>query len=330
VIRLAWRQFRSEAMVAVAALVAVAVVLGITGPHLVHVFDTGRAEVTTTDVYLQNALAALLLIVPALLGIFFGAPLVARELETGSFRLAWTQSVTRSRWLVVKFAIVGVSASLVAGSLSLMAAWWANPINIVNQSRFSPADFGMFGIVPFGYGLFAFALGATTGLIFRRMLPAMATTLVGYAAVRVAVTYLVRPHFQPPLSVAVALTKLGNYGFVRSPSGSLSMQVFPPTLPDAWALSASVVDKAGHAPTSEHIKRACPSLFQGPGGKLPFPKAGGLPGCVAHLAARFHEVVTYQPASRYWPFQIYETVLFLVLAVALGALSVWWARRRLV
>jgi len=39
---------------------------------------------------------------PALLGIFWGAPLIARELETGTCRLAWNQSVTRTRWLTVK------------------------------------------------------------------------------------------------------------------------------------------------------------------------------------------------------------------------------------
>ncbi len=96
------------------------------------------------------------------------APLVARELETGTFRLAWTQSVSRSRWLVVKFALVGGAVSALAGGLSLMAAWWANPINVLNENRFSPANFGVFGIVPFGYALFAFALAATAGLLFRR------------------------------------------------------------------------------------------------------------------------------------------------------------------
>ena len=335
-IRLAWHQFRSEAAIAVGALVVVAIVLGVTGPHLVHVYDTERSQLTNTDPTLQAAVAALLIITPALFGIFFGAPLVARELETGTFRLAWTQSVSRARWLVVKFALVGVAASVIAGGLSLMAAWWANPIDIVNANRFSPANFGMLGIVPFGYALFAFALGATAGLLFRRTLPAMATTLAGYVAVREAVTYWIRPHFAAPLHFSVPLTKVSGFGFNLSPSGAVSMTGYAPNIPNAWALSASIVDKAGHAPTSQYLGRVCPTLLQGPGvGAAGGQHAGVTPGsgmqeCIARLATTFHEVVIYQPADRYWPFQIYETALFVAVALALGALSLWWVRRRLV
>jgi hypothetical protein len=336
VIRLAWRQFRSEAAIALAALVVVAIVLGVTGPHLVHVFDTDRSQVTRMYPTLQNALAGLLLVVPALLGLFFGAPLIARELETGTYRLAWTQSVSRTRWLVVKFALVGAAASVIAGGLSLMAAWWANPIDIANADRFSPNNFGMLGIVPFGYALFAFALGASAGLLLRRTLPAMATTLAGYVGARYVVTYLVRPHFEAPLRLTQSLTESQGFGFNLSNSGALSMSVYPPSIPNAWPLSASVVDKAGHTPTSQYLARVCPALLQGPGRAVALgPHASGAPGggiqaCIAKLVTRFHVVVTYQPASRYWPFQIYETALFVAAALVLGVLSVWWVRRRLV
>lgn len=334
-IRLAWRQFRSEAAIAIGALTVVAIVLAVTGPHLAHVYDTEPSQATSTYNTLKGAVAALLLIVPALLGIFFGAPLIARELETGTFRLAWTQSVSRARWLVVKFALVGAAASVIAGSLSLMAAWWANPINIQNADRFSPANFGMFGIVPFGYALFAFALGATAGLLFRRTLPAMATTLVGYVGARYAATYWIRPHFEAPLHFTVSLMKVDGYGFTRSPSGALRMTALPANVPNGWSLSASIVDKAGHPPTSQYLGRVCPTLLQGPGiVRAGGPQTRAAPGaamqsCLAHLATTFHEVVTYQPANRYWPFQIYETAMFVAVALALGAFSVWWVRRRL-
>ena len=139
-IRLAWRQFRSEAVAGVAALVVVAVVLAVTGPHLVEVYRVSPSQVTSTYKDLQTALMAVLLIAPALLGVFFGAPLIARELESGTFRLAWTQGVTRARWLMVKLALVGFASSVLAGGLSLMVAWWANLINIVDRNRFSPSS----------------------------------------------------------------------------------------------------------------------------------------------------------------------------------------------
>jgi hypothetical protein len=332
-IRFAWRQFRAEAVIALGALLVVAVVLVVTGPHLMDVYRSTPQQVLTTDPRLQTALAALVLIVPALVGVFFGAPLVARELETGTYRLAWTQSVTRVRWLAVKLALVGLASSLLVGGLSLMVAWWANPINIVNADRFTPANFGVSGIVPFGYALFAFALGATTGIFFRRTLPAMATTLVGYVAVRLVVTFGIRRHFAAPLAKAFAIRPTGGFGFQMSPSGAIQVSVQPPNIPNAWVLSTGVVDHAGRAPTSAFLLKTCPTLASGPQSGHAITKGGpgisSIQNCVTAIAARFHGVVTYQPANRYWPFQIDETVLFVVLALALAGLSVWWVRRRL-
>ena len=338
-IRLAWRQFRTEAVTSFGALVVVAVVLAVTGPHLMDVYRSTPHQVSTADHGLQVALVALVVIVPALAGVFFGAPLVARELEAGTYRLAWTQSVTRVRWLVVKLAFVGLASSLLAGGLSLMVAWWANPVNIESADRFSPGSFGLFGIVPFGYALFAFVLGATTGLLFRRTLPAMATTLVGYVGVRLAVTLWVRQHFAAPLTKVFAIQATSPFNFQMSPGGAIQVSVPGPTMPNAWVLSTAVVDKAGRTPSTAFLTKACPGLGAGGGGGaqsvLKHATTRGAPGlssmqdCSTAIAARFHGVVTYQPASRYWPFQIYETALFVVLALALAGVSVWWVRRRL-
>ncbi len=332
-IRFTWRQFRAEAFIALGALVVVAVVLAATGPHLVDVFRSTPQHVLTADPRLQAALSALVLVVPALVGVFFGAPLVARELETGTYRLAWTQSVTRVRWLAVKLVFVGLASSLLVGGLGLMVAWWANPINIVNADRFSPASFGVSGIVPFGYALFAFALGATTGILFRRTLPAMATTLVGYIVVRLVVTFDIRRHFAAPVAKAFAIDPTGGFGFSMAPGGAVQVSVPPPNFPNAWVLSTGVVDHAGRAPTSSFLLRACPTIAGGPqsGGHAitKGPPGASMQHCLSAIAARFHGVATYQPASRYWPFQIDETALFVVLALALAGVSVWWVRRRL-
>jgi hypothetical protein len=189
----------------------------------------------------------------------------------------------------------------------------------------------MFGIVPFGYALFAFALGASTGLLFRRTLPAMATTLVGYVAARLAVTFWVRPHFAAPLTNSFALTANSQFGFQGSPSG-LQVVVQNPSIPNAWVLSTAVADRAGHAPTNAFLSKACSGVVGGAQrvqavGKGAF--LGQMQKCFTAIAAKFHGVVTYQPASRYWSFQSYETALFVALALALAGLSVWWVRKRL-
>ena len=114
VIWLTWRQFRTQAVVVFGLLVIVAVALAVTGPHLVHLYDTTVKPcashddcATVTDAFLKNdrllqQLGQVVLVVPALIGIFWGAPLVARELENGTFRLVWTQSVSRTRWLATE------------------------------------------------------------------------------------------------------------------------------------------------------------------------------------------------------------------------------------
>ena len=113
-------------------------------------------------------------VVPALIGIFWGAPLIARELETGTHRLAFNQSITRTRWLATKLAIIGTATAATAGLLSWAVTAWAHHIDHATGNAIRPQFFGARGIVPIGYALFAFALGVTLGMLIRRTVPAMA------------------------------------------------------------------------------------------------------------------------------------------------------------
>ncbi len=353
----AWRLFRAQAGWGLGALVVVGIVLLVTGPHLVHVYDAGVSAcrsaggvgpacsnpVLDTDHAVQVALSAVVLLAPALVGIFWGAPLVARELETGTFRLAWTQSVTRRRWLATKLAVGGLASLLGGVALSLMATWWFAPIDDVTQNRFTPGVFQIHGLVPGGYALFAFALGATTGLLFRRVLPAMATTLVLFVGVRLVTTFGVRPHLLPPVSRVQALSP-ATFGLSITPSGP-TVVPSPPDIPNAWVVSTSIVDKAGHSPTVGIVKQLCPGLpgvngvgppklgLGGVGSKavqaVPDQVQSALASCVANMSHLYHVVVTYQPANRFWSFQVLETAEFVVLSLLLGALCAWWLKRRL-
>ena len=352
-----WRQFRVHAAVAAAALVVISIVLVMTGTHLAHLYDTtvancqaqsdctvAKRALVGTYRPLQNAASALLITVPALLGIFWGAPLVAREFEMGTWRLAWTQGTSRSRWLGIRLTMIGFACVAVGGLLSLLVTWWFSPIDKVNMNRLVPAVFDERGIVAVGYTLFAFAVGVTAGLLTRRTLPAMISTLAVFIGARLAIASWVRPHFMAPVESAFALRLVFGAGIQQTPTGLAYVQ--PASLPNAWIFSNDVVNNAGLSPTVKFLQSACPSMFSGSGSGASPTNGGGtgggavtsgptrnpnvnFPQCVARVGARYHELVAYQPGSRYWAFQWYETVIFVGGAIALGALCFWWIRRRL-
>jgi ABC-type transport system involved in multi-copper enzyme maturation permease subunit len=352
VIWLTWRQFRMQVAVVFGIVAVIAVALAVTGPNLVHLYDTTVATCsahgdcsavtnafTSHDGFLQKLGAVLTTVVGALIGMFWGAPLVARELETGTYRLAWTQSATRARWLAVKLGLLGLASVLVAGLLSLMVTWWSSPIDRVTMNLYSTFD--QRGIVAVGYAAFAFALGVTAGVLIRRTLPAMAATLVAFVAVRLSFTIFLRPHLIAPIHDVTPMNPMV-MGFGIFNGGAPMLLPNPPNLPNAWLYSVQIVDNADHALTPQVLADSCPSLVAlGPRGGppigpahravLPAPAAlqQALHTCVAKLSTTYHEVTTYQPSSRYWTFQGLETAIYVALAVVLGAGCFWWVRHRL-
>jgi hypothetical protein len=350
VIRFTWMQARTSALVVLAGLVLVAALAIATGPHLAHLYDTtvincaargdcqaAKAGLVGTDHALQGLFYALVLVAPVLIGMFWGAPLLGRDLETGTFRLSFTQSVTRIRFVLTRLLVGAAAAMAISGVLSLIVTWWSSPLDTVNANRFALSTFGLRGIVPIGYGAFGFVLGVASGAVARRTVPAMAATLIAFVAARLAVAYWLRPHFVAPVERSYPFTLGAGFSIVHAAAGA---EIIPaaPVLPNAWIYSTTMIDKSGNQPTPQFIERACPSLTSDippgshVGGRHTTPGAAVQPevhACAARVAAKFHEFVTYQPAGRYWELQAYETTLFIVLAIGLAALSVWWLRRRL-
>ncbi|HXL95958.1 MAG TPA: ABC transporter permease [Streptosporangiaceae bacterium] len=325
-IRFAWIRFRTQALVAFGALAVLAVILVVTGIQLAHAYDTiiaickpdhdcaSALSSFPSNGYLSasNGMHPLVIAVPCVLGMFWGAPLAAREFETGTFRLAWTQGVTRTRWLAVKLAVVGLVSMTVAGLLSLMMTWWSSPIAEAQMgARLDPSIFSESGIAPVGYAAFAFAFGVTAGLLSRRTLPAMAVTLAIFVAVVwFAFPVWVRPHFLPPAQTSTALSMASVTGSGSSFDGrALFLQTAPPDLPGAWVLSSQVTTPAGRLPSTEPATAAC-------GPNQPSDKS-----CRAYIESlHLRQTVTYQPASRYWPLQWIETGIYLAFALLLAGL----------
>jgi len=352
-IRLTWRQFRGQAVIGTVGLVLVAAVATITGPHLVHLYDTtartcgphndcssAMSAFLGNDSTLRTWLGTLVVVVPGITGIFWGAPLVARELEAGTHRLIWTQSVTRTRWLGVKIGIIGLVSMIVAGALSLLVTWWASPLDEAKARVFSTFD--QRDIVPIGYAAFALALGVTAGVLIRRAVPAMAVTLVVFIATLLAVAHWVRPHLIAPMIRTIGLDP-ATTGFGSSNGSAFTLVPNSPSLPNSWIYSAQIVDRVDHALSPTYVANACPKLVAGAqataGGvsasgrvsRVPTPAGAQaeLQACFAKVGARFHEVVAYQPGSRYWTFQWYELAIYLGIALVLVGTCTWWVRHRL-
>ena len=263
--------------------------------------------------------------VPALIGAFWGVPLIAREIEARTLPLAWTQSVTRTRWLAVRLGLTGLASAAATGLLSVMVTWWASPLTHAVQiagssasvaNRLDPVLFGARGIAPVAYAAFAFALGVTAGLLIRRIFPAMAVILIVFAAIQIAMPRWIRPDLMTPLRAIVPLNTAGlTELMVDTSNNSMTVAAVPAVPAGGWVISNQSIDAAGH-------------VFTGPATRACLHATASQQACVASVA-RLHlrQLVTYQPASRYWTLQWYETAIFLGLALVLAGFCTWRVRR---
>jgi hypothetical protein len=153
------------------------------------------------------------------------APLVAREIETGTGQFAWTQAVTRRRWLAVKVGWLLLAALAWGGAVGALVTWWPGPKNAAYANAFSPGSFDVQGIMPAAYSLFAMALGIAAGTLIRRVLPALGVTLFGYFGVRLAIMGWIRWHYMTPVTDAYGLNQYSPpprafWGPLTSPTSS--------------------------------------------------------------------------------------------------------------
>ena len=324
---LAWRQSRLQFLIAACALLFLTLLFALTEPGLNALYaEYGvrpaafLARVQTGGYpVLYFVGGAVMYLTPLVIGAFWGAPLIARELETGTHRLIWNQSVTRTRWLLVKIAISGGAAMLFAGIAGLLLSWWAGPIDRAGGfpvgtsqlSRFDPIVFGTRGIVPIGAAALAFMIGVTAGLLVRRTIPAMGLTLAVFAAALVAMPLWISPHliapaqYTRPVVASLSTMRMTSSGQLNDPVTSL---------PGAWILTDQITTAQGTVFSLPQVA-AC--------------QTGTQAQCDSYLAKQpLSQHVVYQPAGRYWTFQILETAIWLAIALVLTGFCTWRIRRR--
>ena len=318
-----WRQYRAPGAIALALLAALAAVIIADGVqiaarwHSILVACAGNSACVQLQPALVNGVVSdlpyLCLIVPPVLGMLWGAPLVAHELESRTSDFAWAQSVTRARWLAVKVGWLLLAAAACGGAVGALTTWWSGPINAMTGSAFAPGQFDTQGIVPVGYAVFAMALGIAAGTVARRTLPAIAVVLGGFIGVRLLISDLLRPHYMAAVTTYYHLT--GSF----TPPGQ------------AWVFSQGAVSSTGVVVPSgwgdlyPALQPACRQLLAGSSAG----KSGSMSAVFTCMQAHgWRGFATYQPADRYWPFQGIETGIYILLAAALIAVTAVIVRRR--
>jgi hypothetical protein len=307
---LTWRQHRGESLIMLGVLAALAVFLLITGLNIANSFQQSglnncmvHATDSSTCGPLENTFMSqygvlvtyvgYLLLLPALLGALVGAPLVARELEQRTHVLAWTQSVTRLRWLSVKLALVLGANLLAAGVLLALLIWWYRPFAQL-IGTFGRNAYDLSGPVWLATVMLALALGIFAGALTRRTVLAIFLTIALFLAIRLPVEVWWRPNFMTPITVTWPL------------------DAAPVTLsPQDWFFDQGLIDAQG-------------SQYNGP---INCDVTNMTPTQCLQSQGFQANYLTYQPADRFWTFQWIETGIYLAFAVlALGA-TVWLVRR---
>jgi hypothetical protein len=318
VIWVTWRQQRVETLIAVVVLALLAALLVPTGIEMASRYDhdglSACAAATRSD-GCQQAIQAFtarfdpimnllpwLNLIPGVIGIALAAPLLL-ELESGTYRLASTQSITRRRWLAVKLGATVLAAVVAALALSALVTWWRMPLDHLHGRMENVFDFE--GTVGIGYVLFALGLSLAIGVVWRRTVPALIAGFAGYVVARIFVQNWLRQRYESPLTT----TWPARDGFQK------------PELGKAWILELRPSDRFGHtiAPPLNPL-RTCEAVGDGKGAVKVID-----PSC---LPDNLYNHAVYQPASRFWLFQGIETALFGGVAVALIVFAAWWVHER--
>jgi ABC-2 family transporter len=347
VIWLTWRQFRAPVLVVFATLATGILALAVTGPRLSALLtDSGQTFFAALDgdwgkrtIFLAGT--ALVYAIPAVVGVFWGAPMIAREVEAGTSRLVWTQSITRSRWLATKLGLSGAAAAL-AGLTGLALTWWCAPLDrgiakgYEDQGPFGlpriwPSLFGARGIVPMGVAVLALVIGVTVGMLLRRTVAAMAVTLVLVVAVQIVMPQVVQAHLLSPKRIVTSITGHNMQEVTASAAPGSRNDVIierigiAVDLPGAWLIQNRTYDAAGKV--VESFPAWVTDCAPPPG----TPKSrASRDACFDRLKAEgYVQRVDYQPASRFWPLQLIETGILLVVALLLTAFCLWRIRRDL-
>ncbi|MFI5616984.1 transporter [Streptomyces sp. NPDC051567] len=242
-----------------------------------------------------RALGILGIALPALIGVFWGAPLIGRELETGTFRLTLTQGIGVRDWFVARFGLAALFTTLASAVVAALVAWWWAPVSNTLDGLYwhDAAIYNATGPASVACALFGLTVGTAVGLLVRRTLPAMAVTFAAIGTTSVFLAFFRRSWISPEVRITPGTTP-------KTPVGSAwSTGEFGYLTPDGREHSILEVCQ-----TSGDPLRQC------------MDEHG--------FVARYHKVY---PSSDFWVFQWIETALYVGLVAALVVLILVVLRR---
>ena len=259
-----------------------------------HYYGTQQGSVASSGINAQTV-PFFLLAVPILLGVFVGAPVLARELESGTFRFVWTQACGRVRWALVKLVLLGATLTALAYLFSLLFSWYFSPFLAEGKtSKFPMQLFGNTGVDFAAWTLLAFAVAAFLGVVIRRTVAAMAIALTACTVLDVTTMMSLRQHYAAPVVASGA----------NPPDNSV-------WLTGQWLTRAN----------GQHIRFTnVPLSVQNSSN----PNAFGNWLQSQHITQWW----SYLPGSDFWRFQLIEGGWVLALSALLIAAAVWMVRRR--
>ncbi|MCW2753046.1 MAG: hypothetical protein JWQ32_457 [Marmoricola sp.] len=319
-----WRRQRTTTLTILGILGLLAIYLLVSGLQMRSAWNTVQACTPVHSSACQFAwenfrnahsnpgiVSAVFIFAPLLIGAFAGAPLIGRDLETGTFRYAWTQGVGRLRWAVALLVPGAIAVGVLTGAFGALIAWHDHPLWEADvASRLQASEFPTTGIAIVGWSLAAFSLGVLAGYLWRRVLPALATAIgIGFG-------------------LALATSKLRFRYMAPLRTKSLDFVTGSQTVQQWW-------EKAGAVVSNRDLNTALQSagiqqIDIGNGGNttVTASPSNGVDPITYLLQHGYQQWTSYQPSSRYWRFQWIEFGWLTALAVLLLAATFLLIRRR--
>jgi hypothetical protein len=251
-------------------------------------------------------------VVPILIAMFIGAPLVAREVESGTYQFAWTQGTPRSAWLTTKLLFLGVTVVVLAIPLGVIASWYAQPVDAIGfASHWQPGQFGVTAVTLPAICLTGLLAGVLIGALLKKIVSAIATAgLVVGSLVLGIFAYLDNAIFSIHTTATTWYPSDGNIGVVNrfAPVGIGPKGSWGGWLVNIWYEGSNGV----HLSVKEGLQ-VMNRLFS----SNPKTTQVESPQYVLTWLANHHYSfwISYQPANRFWITQGIEAAIILALGL---------------